>query len=63
MYTRRRLDKVLDRYDEDTPITNPKEPIRTFFRRLVYRLRVWRSKHERPAGPRSSSNETRDGRE
>jgi hypothetical protein len=62
MYLRRMMDKILDRYEEETPITNPKEPIRTSFRKLVYRLSVWRSKLRRRGGRRSSFDRTGDGR-
>jgi hypothetical protein len=57
------MDKILERYDEDTPITNPNEPVRTFFRKLVYRVYVWKSKLGRRGGPRPPLDGKRDGRE
>jgi hypothetical protein len=56
------MDKILDKCEEDTPITNPDEPVRTFFRKLVYRLAVWRSKLDRRGGRRSSSDGTGEER-
>ena len=63
MTLRRIMDKILERYEEDTPITNPKEPIRTSFRKLVYRLSVLKSKLGRRDGRRPSLDRKRDGRE
>jgi hypothetical protein len=56
------MEEILDRYDEETPITNPKEPIRTFFRKQIYRLCVWRSKLDRRGGRRPSFDRKKDGR-
>jgi len=57
------MDKILDQRDEDTPITNPKEPVRTFFRKLLYRIDILRSKLARGDAPRTSSEPREDKRE
>jgi hypothetical protein len=36
-----RMDKILREQEDGTIITNPKDRIRTFFRKAVYRLAVW----------------------
>ena len=32
------MEKILDQQEQDTIITNPKQPIRTFFRKIRYLL-------------------------
>ncbi len=36
-----RMDKILREQEDSTIITNPKDRIRTFFRKMVYRLAKW----------------------
>lgn len=62
MFYRRMMDKILDKWDEDTFVTNPDEPIRTFFRKLVFRWAVWRSKRGRWGRRRPSLDSTDDAR-
>jgi hypothetical protein len=35
------MEKILEQQEEETPITNPKEPIRTFFRKVAFRIAMW----------------------
>jgi hypothetical protein len=35
------MEKILEQQEEGTPITNPKEPIRTFFRKVAFRTAMW----------------------
>jgi len=39
--------KILDKQENDTVITNPKEPVRTFFRRAGFILSRWADKAKR----------------
>jgi hypothetical protein len=41
---RSNMEKILDKQEEDTVITNPKQPVRTFFRKIHYLLAVWKEK-------------------
>jgi len=41
------MEKILEEQENETVITNPKEPIRTFFRKLAYRLAVFKDKLQR----------------
>jgi len=36
------MEKILEQQEENTVITNPKEPARTFFRKIAYTIRVGR---------------------
>ena len=38
------MEKILDQQEMDTIITNPKQPVRTFFRKIRYILSVWSDK-------------------
>jgi hypothetical protein len=38
------IEKILDEQERDTIITNPKEPVRTFCRKVRFLLSVWRDK-------------------
>ena len=35
------MQKILDKQENDTIITNPKEPVRTFFRKVGFTLSRW----------------------
>jgi hypothetical protein len=35
-----KMEKMLDKQEEEIIITNPNEPIKTFFRKLIYRYTV-----------------------
>ena len=41
------MEKILEEQENETVITNPKRPIRTFFRKLAYRLAVFKDKLQR----------------
>ncbi len=41
------MEKILDQQEMDTIITNPKQPVRTFFRKIRYILSVWSDKLKR----------------
>jgi len=41
------MEKILDQQEMDTIITNPKEPVRTFFRKINYILSTWSDKLRR----------------
>jgi hypothetical protein len=36
------IEKILEKQENDTIITNPKEPVRTFFRKVRFTLSRWR---------------------
>jgi hypothetical protein len=38
------MEKILDEQERDTIVTNPKEPVRTFFRKMLYLLSMWGDK-------------------
>ncbi|MGC9195532.1 MAG: hypothetical protein ACP5IL_08775 [Syntrophobacteraceae bacterium] len=38
------IEKILDEQERDKIITNPNEPVRTFFRKIRYIVSGWRSK-------------------
>jgi hypothetical protein len=38
------MEKILDEQEMDTIITNPKQPVRTFFRKIRYILSKWNDK-------------------
>jgi hypothetical protein len=38
------MEKILDKQEEDTIITNPKQPVRTFFRKIDYLFSMWKAK-------------------
>ncbi len=44
---RSRMEKILHEQEMDTIITNPKQPVRTFFRKVYYILSVWSDKLRR----------------
>jgi hypothetical protein len=35
------MEKILEKQENDTVITNPKEPVRTFFRKVRFTLSRW----------------------
>jgi hypothetical protein len=35
------MEKILEKQENDTIITNPKEPVRTFFRKVSFTLSRW----------------------
>jgi hypothetical protein len=35
------MEKILEKQENDTIITNPKEPVRTFFRKVCFTLSRW----------------------
>jgi hypothetical protein len=38
------MEKILEQQEENTVITNPKEPTRTFFRKIAYIVACWNEK-------------------
>jgi hypothetical protein len=38
------MERILDKQENDTIITNPKEPLRTFFRKVRFVLAKWSEK-------------------
>ncbi len=41
------MEKILYEQEMDTIITNPKQPVRTFFRKIYYTLSMWGDKLRR----------------
>jgi len=41
MVFRSPMEKILEQQENETVITNPKERVRTFFRKMAYRIEVW----------------------
>jgi hypothetical protein len=41
---RSNMEKILDKQEEDTIITNPRQPVRTFFRKIHYLFSLWKEK-------------------
>jgi hypothetical protein len=41
------MEKILEQQEENTVITNPKEPARTFFRKIAYTYSCWKDKLQR----------------
>ena len=41
---RSHMDKILEDLENSIIITNPKERVRTFFRRMIYTVMLWLSK-------------------
>ena len=41
------MEKMLDEQEMDTIITNPNQPVRTFFRKIRYVLSTWNDKFRR----------------
>ena len=50
------MEKILQQQENGTVITNPKEPVRTFFRKVAYRLAVWTDRVRRLVSRRPESN-------
>jgi hypothetical protein len=50
------MEKILEQQENGTVITNPKEPVRTFFRKVAYRLAVWTDRVRRLVSRRPESN-------
>ncbi|MFH0724811.1 MAG: hypothetical protein V2B19_00400 [Pseudomonadota bacterium] len=44
------MEKILKQEENNTVITNPKEPGRTFLRKIAYRYAWWREKFNRLLG-------------
>lgn len=38
------MEKILEQQEENTVITNPKEPTRTFFRKIAFIYTCWKDK-------------------
>lgn len=41
------MEKIVDKLEDDTVITNPKEPVRTFIRKAGFILSRWADKTKR----------------
>jgi len=41
---RSNMEKILDQQENDTLITNPRQPVRTFFRKIHYLFSMWKEK-------------------
>lgn len=41
------MEKILDEQENETVVTNPKEPTRTFLRKMAYRFEVWKDRLRR----------------
>jgi hypothetical protein len=41
------MEKILEQQEENTVITNPKEPAKTFFRKIAYIYAGWKDKLQR----------------
>jgi hypothetical protein len=41
------MEKILEQQEENTVITNPKEPARTLFRKIAYIYACWKDKLQR----------------
>lgn len=41
---RSQMEKILDRQENDTIITDPKQPVRTFIRKMKFVFSVWNEK-------------------
>jgi hypothetical protein len=41
------MERIVDKLEDDTVITNPKEPVRTFFRKVGFILSRWADKAKR----------------
>lgn len=44
------MEKILEQHEENIVITSPKEPARTFFRKVAYTYACWKEKIERLFG-------------
>jgi hypothetical protein len=44
------MEKILEQQEENTVITSPKEPTRTFFRKIAYLYACWNDKLKRLFG-------------
>jgi len=51
------MEKILEKQEDDTVITNPKEPVRTFFRKAGFILSRWADKAKRIFREPGSSNQ------
>jgi hypothetical protein len=41
------MEKILEQQEENTVITSPKEPAKTFFRKIAYTYACWKDKLKR----------------
>ncbi len=55
---RSHMEKILHEQEMDTIITNPKQPVRTFFRKVHYILSVWGDKLRRHSESKPSTFES-----
>jgi hypothetical protein len=51
------MERIVDKLENDTVITNPKEPVRTFFRKVRFILSRWADKAKRIFREPGSSNQ------
>ncbi len=42
------MEKILDQQESDTIVTNPRQPVRTLFRKIRYLLALWIEKIKKP---------------
>jgi hypothetical protein len=43
------MEKMLEEQENEKVVTNPREPVRTYFRKLAFRLEVWKDRLRRLA--------------
>jgi len=53
------MEKILDEQENGVVVTNPNEPVRTFFRKVAFRFAVWTERLRRLFG--GSSGPDRPG--
>jgi hypothetical protein len=51
------MERIMDKMENDTVITNPKEPVRTFFRKAGFILFRWADKAKKVFREPGSSNQ------
>jgi hypothetical protein len=51
------MEKILQQQENGTVITNPKEPVRTFLRKMAYRMAVWTDRVRRLVSHRPEDNQ------
>ena len=57
------MEKTLQEQEDGEVITNPKEPVRTLFRKEAYRLQVWRERLRRFFGAAKHDRESETRRD
>jgi hypothetical protein len=50
------MEKILEQQEENTVITSPKEPTRTFFRKVAFGYACWKEKVKRLFGKSQDSD-------